>query len=149
MKGNVPASNTQCRRRFSRKSSFSGERLSRLLAGCLLLMAAISCGRTSGAERVTLPPTPVLAIRSTWAVVKSPLLRIRDQPSGQATVLAHIRMGAIVEVIGKSDKEDSVENEVAYWYRVNYDGLKGWVFGSYVSIFDSRSQADEFAATLR
>ena len=58
-------------------------------------------------------------------------------------------MGAVVEVIGKSDKEDTMENEVAYWYRVNYEGLKGWVFGSYVSVFDSRSRADEFAATLR
>ena len=96
-----------------------------------------------------LPLTPVLSIRSTWAVVKSPLLRVRDQPSGQATVLVHVRMGAVVEVISKSDKEDTAENEKAFWYRVNYEGLKGWVFGSYIAIFDNRAKADSFAATLK
>ncbi|MGA2612774.1 MAG: SH3 domain-containing protein [Spirochaetia bacterium] len=114
-----------------------------------LTMAVSSCTRSSGAERVSLPPTPVLSIRSTWAVVKSPLLRVRDQPSGQATVLAHIRMSAVVEVISKSDKEDTVENETSFWYRVNYEGLKGWVFGSYISTFDSRTKADAFAASLK
>jgi uncharacterized protein YgiM (DUF1202 family) len=82
-------------------------------------------------------------------VVKSPLLRVRDQPSDQATVLSHVRMGAVVEVIGKSDKEDTIENETSFWYRVNYEGLKGWVFGSYVAIFENRVKADSFAASLK
>lgn len=119
----------------------------------ILLLAAsltfVSCSRSGGTERVILPPTPVLSIRSTWAVVKSPLLRVRQDPSNQATVLSHIRLGAIVEVLTKSDKEDSVENESAFWYRVDYQGLKGWVFGSYIEIFDSRSKAENFAAKLQ
>ena len=45
----------------------------------------------------------------------------------------------------RSDAEDTVENEVGYWYRINYDGLKGWVFGSYLEIFDSRAQAEKYA----
>lgn len=118
-------------------------------AAFLASVMLLSCSRSSGSERVNLPPTPVLSIRSTWAVVKSPLLRIRDNPSNQATVLAHIRMGGVVEIIGKSDKEDTVENEVSSWYRVNFEGLKGWVFGSYIAIFDSRSKADEFASKLQ
>ena len=126
-----------------------GGRVARAVAMMLLVLAVMSCSRSSGSERVILPPTPVLSIRSTWAVVKSPLLRVRDQPSGQATVLAHVRMGAIVEVISKSDKEDTVESETSYWYRVNYEGLKGWVFGSYISIFDTRTKADAFAASLK
>ena len=124
-------------------------RILEFIALATLAFAVFSCNRSSGAERVSLPPTPVLSIRSTWAVVKSPLLRVRDQPSGQATVLAHIRMGAVVEVIGKSDKEDTVENETSFWYRVNYEGLKGWVFGSYVSVFDSRTKADAYASSLK
>jgi uncharacterized protein YgiM (DUF1202 family) len=115
----------------------------------LLVLALASCHRSSGTERVILPPTPVLSIRSTWAVVKSPLLRVRDQPSSQATVLAHVRMGAVVEVIAQSDNKDTVENDTSFWYRVNYEGLKGWVFGSYISIFDTRTKADAFAASLK
>ncbi|HTP59723.1 MAG TPA: SH3 domain-containing protein [Spirochaetia bacterium] len=127
----------------------TGACLAAVMAVTVLAMMAMSCARSSGNERVVLPPTTVLSIRSTWAVVKSPLLRIRDQPTGQATVLAHIRMGAVVEIIGKSDKQDTVENESAFWYRVNYEGLKGWVFGTYISIFDTRSKAEAFAASLK
>ena len=113
------------------------------------LTSIVSCSRSGGTERVILPPTPVLSIRSTWAVVKSPLLRVRQEPSNQATVLSHIRLGAIVEVLTKSDKEDSLENESAFWYRVDYQGLKGWVFGTYIEIFDSRTKAENFAAKLQ
>jgi hypothetical protein len=119
------------------------------IAALVLPLILASCGRSAGSERVVLPPTPVLSIRSTWAVVKSPLLRVREQPSNQATVLSHIRLGAVMEVLTKSDKEDSVEDESSFWYRIDYQGLKGWVFGTYIEIFDSRSKADKFAATLQ
>ena len=127
----------------------TGRRVAATIVVMTLVLGALGCTRSSGNERVVLPPTPVLSIRSTWAAVKSPLLRIRDQPSNQATVLAHIRMGAVVEVISKSEKEDTVENERSFWYRVNYEGLKGWVFGPYISIFDTKSKAEAFAGSLK
>lgn len=121
-----------------------------LLLLCALATASLGgCGRSGSSERVTLPPTPVLSIRSTWAVVKSPLLRVRGDPSNQATVLSHIRLGAVMEVLTRADKEETVENETAYWYRIDYQGLKGWVFGTYIELFDSRSKADKFSATLQ
>jgi hypothetical protein len=121
-----------------------------LLLVCALAMSTLGgCGRSGSSERVTLPPTPVLSIRSTWAVVKSPLLRVRADPSNQAAVLSHIRLGAVMEVLTRADKEESVENETAYWYRIDYQGLKGWVFGTYIELFDSRSKADKFSATLQ
>jgi hypothetical protein len=113
------------------------------------LLALGACGAGRGSDRVSLPPTPVLSVRSSWAVVKSPLLRVREQPSGQATVLSHIRLGAVMEVLSRSDAEDTIEDEKAYWYRVDYDGLKGWVFGAYVEVFDARAKADQYAATLQ
>ena len=82
-------------------------------------------------------------------MVKSPLLRVRSEPSSKSEVLSHIRTGVVVEVIGRSDSEDVVENDVGYWYRINYDGLKGWVFGSYLEIFDSRSHAEKYAESLQ
>ncbi len=115
----------------------------------LMTISLVSCGRSGGTERVILPPTAVLTIRKTWAVVKSPLLRVREDSTNQSTVLSHIRMGSVMEVLTKSDKEDTVENETAYWYRIDYQGLKGWVFGSYIEIFDTRTKADQFASTLQ
>jgi uncharacterized protein YgiM (DUF1202 family) len=81
--------------------------------------------------------------------VKSPLLRVRQEPSNQATVLSHIRLGAIVEVLTKSDKEESLENESGFWYRIDYQGLKGWVFGTYIEIFDSRAKAENYAVKVQ
>jgi hypothetical protein len=119
------------------------------IAAALLSMSLASCGRSAGTERVILPPTPVLSVQSTWAVVKSPLLRVRDEPNSRAVLLSHIRMGAVMEVLTKSDKTDTVEQETAFWYRIDYQGLKGWVFGAYIERFDSRSKADRFAASLQ
>jgi len=114
-----------------------------------LCLAAVSCSREGRVERVEFPTTPVLSVRSTWAVVVSPLLRVREQPDSRSTVLQHIRQGVVVEVIGTSDREDEIEGQQDYWYRVNYDGLKGWVFGSYLVIKDSRGAAEAEAARLR
>jgi len=114
----------------------------------LALVVPAGCRGGGRPERLTLPTTPVLSIRSTWAVVRSPLLRVRAEPSNKSEVLSHIRTGVVMEIIARSDSEDTVENEVAYWYRINYDGLKGWVFGPYLEIFDSRSQAEAYADRL-
>ena len=123
------------------------------LCACAFLAAAIlaipvSC-RGGKPERLVLPSTPVLSIRTTWAAVKSPLLRVRAEPSNKSEVLSHVRIGVVVEIIARSDTEETLENEVAYWYRINYDGLKGWVFGSYLEIFDSRSLAEKYAEKLQ
>jgi len=130
-----------------RSFAFRGAALA--VAAAALALTLVSCSKTGSSERVSLPPTPVLSINSTWAVVKSPLLRVREGPSNQDTVLSHIRMGAVMEVLTKSDKEETVENDSAYWFRIDYQGLKGWVFGSYIEIFDSRAKADQFSATLQ
>jgi uncharacterized protein YgiM (DUF1202 family) len=119
-----------------------------VLLAAVILAVPVSC-RGGRPERISLPSTPVLSIRSTWAAVKSPLLRVRAEPSNKSEVLSHVRIGVVVEVIARSDNEETLENEVAYWYRINYDGLKGWVFGSYLEIFDSRSLAEKYAEKLQ
>jgi uncharacterized protein YgiM (DUF1202 family) len=112
-------------------------------------MSAASCSREGRLEHLEFPTTPVLSVRSTWAVVASPLLRVREQPDSRSTVLQHIRQGVVVEVIGKSDREDEIEGLVDYWYRINYDGLKGWVFGPYLTLYESRAAAEAEAARLQ
>jgi uncharacterized protein YgiM (DUF1202 family) len=124
-------------------------RASAAFAALSLCLSAASCSRGGRIEHVELPATPVLSVRSNWAVVLSPLLRVREQPDSRSKVLQHIRQGVVVEVIGKSDREDEIEGQQDYWYRINYDGLKGWVFGPYLSLADSRAAADAEAARLR
>ena len=120
-----------------------------LFLGCLLLLLPLaSCGRRPAAERIELPPTPVLSIRSTWAVVISPFLRVRDEPLAKAAVLAHIRRGAVLEVLSRTDRKEELEEASSYWYQVSYEGLRGWVFGAFLEIVDSRARAESLAAEL-
>jgi hypothetical protein len=115
----------------------------------LLLLAPLgSCVRRQVAERIELPPTPVLSVRSTWAVVTSPFLRVRDEPLARAAVLAHIRRGAVLEVLSRTDRKEELEQTSSYWYQVSYEGLRGWVFGAFLEIVDSKARAESLAAEL-
>jgi hypothetical protein len=121
-----------------------------LLLCCLFLplLALASCGRRPAVEHIELPATPVLSIRSTWAVVTSPLLRLRDEPLANAAVLAHIRRGAVLEVLSRTDRREELEQTSSYWYQVSYEGLRGWVFGAFLEIVDSKARAESLAAEL-
>jgi len=121
-----------------------------LLLGCLLslLTPLGSCARRQAPERIELPPTPVLSVRATWAGVTSPVLRVRDEPLARAAVLAHIRRGAVLEVLSRTDRKEELEQASSYWYQVSYEGLRGWVFGAFLQIADSRARAESLAAEL-
>jgi len=108
-----------------------------------------SCGRKESEERIQLPPTPVLSIRSNWAVVRSPFLRIRDEPFEKAKVLVHLRRGSILEILSRTEKKETLDTETSYWYQVNYEGLRGWAFGAYLEILDTKTRAEAFARTLQ
>jgi hypothetical protein len=118
------------------------------LLALLPLLPLASCGRRPVVERIELPPTPVLTIRSTWAVVNSPFLRLRDEPLANAAVLAHIRRGAVLEVLSRTDRKEELEQTSSYWYQVSYEGLRGWVFGAFLEIVDSKPRAESLAAEL-
>lgn len=114
----------------------------------LLLLPLASCGRRQPVERIVLPPTPVLSIRSTWAVVTSPFLRLRSEPLADASVLAHIRRGSVLEVLSRTDRREELEQSSSYWYQVSYEGVRGWVFGAFLEIVDSKARAESMAAGL-
>jgi uncharacterized protein YgiM (DUF1202 family) len=117
--------------------------------GCLLLFLPLaSCGRRPPVERIELPSTPVLSIRSTWAVVTSPFLRLRSEPLADAGVLAHVRRGSVLEVLSRTDRREDLEQTSSYWYQVSYEGLRGWVFGAFLEIVDSKARAESLAAEL-
>jgi len=119
-----------------------------LLSLLLSLAALFSCGRKPTAERIELPPTSVLSIRSTWAVVTSPFLRVREEPLAEARVLAHIRRGAVLEILSRTERKEEIEDAASYWYQVSYEGLRGWVFGAFLEVVDSKLKAESLAAQL-
>jgi uncharacterized protein YraI len=46
-----------------------------------------------------------------------------------------------MEILRRSDSKDFVEGKENFWYLISYDGLKGWVFGSYINVYTSRDKA--------
>ncbi len=119
-----------------------------LILGCLYGFTIFSCEKEIEEERIQLPSTPVLSIRSNWGVVTSHFLRVREEPFQKAKILAHLRKRSVLEILSRTQKRESVENESSYWYQINYEGLRGWVFGAYIEILESKARAESFANGL-
>ncbi len=125
------------------------ERVYRFIVFFLLPLLFFSCAKEEKLTPIPLPPTPIASLSNQWGVVTSHFLRIREHPQRRAKILAHIRRGTLVEIITKSTKPETVENVRAYWYQIDYRGLRGWVFGGYIREFDSRAEATKFAESLK
>ncbi len=108
-----------------------------------------SCKKEAPERTILLPSTSVLSIGSAWAVVKNNYLRMRQNPSRAAEVIDGLTKGTVVEILMSTEKEETVENETARWYRVDIEGLKGWVFGAYLDIFESRAKAMVHAEAIQ
>jgi hypothetical protein len=117
-----------------------------LVSLTLPLAGLLGCGPGQVTEKIDLPSTPVLSIRSNWAVVSSPFLRLREEPLARSGVLAHIRRGAVLEVLSRTDQKEVLEDASSYWYQVSYEGLRGWVFGAFLEILDSKAKAETRAS---
>jgi uncharacterized protein YgiM (DUF1202 family) len=120
-----------------------------ILGFAIPLGGLLGCSPRPAAEKIDLPPTPVLSIRSNWAVVDSSFLRLRQEPLAGSGVLAHIRRGAVLEVLSRTDQKEVMEDASGYWYQVSYAGLRGWVFGAFLEIVDSKAKAEALAAQLQ
>ena len=118
-----------------------------LISGAVVLLA--SCNRSPQPERIVLPATPVLSMRSEWGVVTSDVLRIRKNPSIEAgNTLTFVKKGTILEILNKSVKKEQIEERLDSWYQVNYEGLRGWLFGAYIEIVESKAKAADLSEEL-
>ena len=119
-----------------------------LIITSILIFMSFSC-KQEEKEKIILPPTSVLTTRSTWGVVTSNFLRLRERPSKQSEVLAGIPKGIIIEILSNTEIPETIEKETAFWYRVNFDGLFGWVFGAYLEAFNLKSKAEEYSREIQ
>ncbi|MBP7494591.1 MAG: SH3 domain-containing protein [Spirochaetales bacterium] len=108
-------------------------------------LAFLSCSKKTPPLKVELPPTPVLTVQSNWGVVTSPYLRVRKKPASDGEVVAHLRNASVTEVLSRTPYQETVEGKTDYWYEIAVEGLRGWVFGSYLKFFDSKAEAEKAA----
>jgi hypothetical protein len=107
----------------------------------LTAVALSNCGQSSTQEEILLPATSVLTTGQRWGVVRSEFLRVRESAALSAEVLSYLRRGEVIEVLSRSDRREQVEGESEYWYQVSHEGVRGWAYGAYIGIADSRRAA--------
>jgi Bacterial SH3 domain len=108
-------------------------------AAAALVLAG--CSAPDKYAGLKLPPTPVLTIQTQYGVVDFAYIRVRSDPLPDAALVTMLRAGAIVEIVSSSANEETIEGKSDRWYQIQYQGRRGWVFGSYLKIFDSLDKA--------
>jgi hypothetical protein len=111
------------------------------------ILALTGCPKEEPLVSLDMPTTPVLALKANWGLVASPYLRVRSKPQPNAEVVAHLRNTSIVEILAKTTYPETVEGQSNFWYEITSDGIRGWVFGSYLEFHDSRQDAERASQT--
>jgi len=115
--------------------------VNRLWGAAALLLLTAGCSGSNPYAGLKLPPTPVLTIQTFYGVVDFAYIRVRTEPLPDAPLATMLRSGAIVEIVTSSSNEETIEGKTDRWYQIQYQGRRGWVFGSYLKIFDSLDKA--------
>ena len=92
-----------------------------------------ACDSPRVAQELRLPPTSVLEMSTRWAVVQVDCLRLRAQPDQTGRILLSLTEGARVEVLKRETELMQINGETDYWYKVNYNGTRGWTFGAFLA----------------
>ena len=109
------------------------------LAAAAFVLAG--CSGSNPYAGLKLPPTPVLTIQTFYGVVDFAYIRVRNDPLPDAALVTMLRSGSIVEIVTSSGNEETIEGKTDRWYQIQFQGRRGWVFGSYLKIFDSLDKA--------
>lgn len=96
-----------------------------------------------------LPNASVLSVQSSWGVVTSNYLRLREKAALDSEALTGLTKGSVVEIISATDKKETIDKLTSFWYRIDIDGIRGWVFGAYIDIFTSKPDAEKRADEIK
>ncbi|HNW88621.1 MAG TPA: SH3 domain-containing protein [Bacteroidales bacterium] len=69
----------------------------------------------------------------TTLIIKGNRVNIRTAPSTNASVIMQLNTGDVCEVLEKGNSEN-INGIVDYWYKINFNGKIGWVFGSFTNL---------------
>ena len=113
-----------------------------IIISFVLLFPLSGCGQKEEKRiSIELPTTPVLSVRSRWAVITGSHLRLRERATTESKAITTLWQGNVLEIIARDETRVRVEGKNDYWYQVAYDGLQGWVFGAYIELYESEEKA--------
>jgi hypothetical protein len=101
----------------------------KLLSGVLLLLIVVAC-TNPGRGDFELPTQSPLERAAPLAVFVVTYGRILGDPKTESSVQFMARAGDIFKIMDRSTSREIVNGHVDYWYRVEFLGQSGWVFGT-------------------
>lgn len=108
-----------------------------------LFFSVCSCKDESGAKAfyIDLSETRTPSANNQWAITKFDLLKLRETPEEESNIINHLPLGSVIEIIRKENSIKVFDNVKDYWYFIDYKGEVGWIFGSYLEIFNAQEEA--------
>ncbi len=106
----------------------------------LILIFNLSCIKNKD-TKIQLPETKNLDLMYQWAYIKENLIpRLKMEPNPESKVVSYLKEGALLKILKKDTKLSELDNEIDYWYFVDYEGEQGWIFGSFIEIYNNKEE---------
>jgi len=93
-----------------------------------------------GAWLGTAPAASDTMVMDGYKLVAASAVRARATPATQAPETGRLKLGATVKASARTRDQQTVGKQRGYWYQVDGDGVKGWVFGELLRDFDPAQQ---------
>jgi hypothetical protein len=91
--------------------------------------------------QIELPETKIPENLNQWAICKYPYIRLRQDPREKSKIIYYLPIGALIKILQVDNELTTFANEDNYWYYIDYEGEKGWIFGSFIEIFTNYDEA--------
>lgn len=62
-------------------------------------------------------------------------VQVRQQPMLNTTVITRLKLGTVVRALERTNEQQSIDNLRGYWYLIEANNVKGWVFGGFLRDF--------------
>jgi SH3-like domain-containing protein len=71
-------------------------------------------------------------------------VNVRIKPSIKGEILTQLRINEVFDIKGKTDNTTIIQTQTDYWYQIEKDGQKGWVFGALTTeTLNEKENADD------
>ncbi len=109
----------------------------------LISFLVVGCTKNrADSPEIVIPESALTIDNSLWGITLFDSLRIREDQTIDARTVAYLRSGVIFKIISRDNNISEFENMKNYWYNINYMGQKGWIFGGYIQVFNSLTEAE-------
>ena len=114
-----------------------------ILCSVLLFILECKCDDKKDEWIIELPETKNPTNINQWAVIKYSSIKLRQEPVAKAKIINYMPLGMIVKILKKNNQLKNFNNDIDYWYYIDFEGEKGWVFGSFLEVFNNYEEAEK------